>query len=74
MWSDGDYYAASFSIYVSRRYHAKMRDYYQMLYNYTAGFNAFGASGAFVALLGSLTALERFFGPCCLALFVRFHF
>ncbi|MCK9914444.1 hypothetical protein MXD81_35335 [Microbacteriaceae bacterium K1510] len=57
MWSDGGYYDASFSIHVSRRYHAKMRDYYQMLYNYTTGFNAFGASGAFVAFLGSLTTL-----------------
>jgi len=57
MWNDGDYYDASFSIHVSRRYHAKMRDFYQALYNYTTGFNAFGASGAFVALLGSLTTL-----------------
>jgi hypothetical protein len=55
MWDDGDYYDASFSIHKSRRYHARLRDFYQTLHNYTTGLNAFAASGAFVAFLGSLT-------------------
>jgi hypothetical protein len=56
MWNDGDYYDASFGIHKCRRYHAKLRDFYQGVYNYTTGANAFGASGAFVAILGGLTA------------------
>lgn len=54
MWDDGDFYDASFGINKCRRYHGKLRDFYQAAYNYTTGANAFGASGAFVAVLGSI--------------------
>jgi hypothetical protein len=57
MWNEGDYYDASFGIHKCRRYHAKLRDFYQATYNYTTAANAFGASGAFIAVLGSLNAL-----------------
>lgn len=57
MWNDGDYYDASFGIHKCRRYHAKLRDFYQGAYNYTTAANAFGASGAFFAILGSLTVV-----------------
>lgn len=52
-WDDDGYYDASFGVNKSRRYHAKLRDFYQAAYNYTVGFNAFASSGAFVAILGS---------------------
>lgn len=52
-WNDDDYYDASFAICKCRRYHAKLRDFYQGAYNYTVAANAFGASGAFVAVIGS---------------------
>ena len=57
MWDDGDFYEASFGIHKCRRYHAKLRDFYQGAYSYTTAANAFGASGAFVAVLGSLNWL-----------------
>jgi len=53
MWNDGDYYDASFAIHKSRRYHANLRDFYQAAHNYTTAANAFAASGAFIAILGS---------------------
>lgn len=51
-WDDDGYYETSFGVNKSRRYHAKLRDFYQSAYNYTVGFNAFAASGAFVAVIG----------------------
>jgi hypothetical protein len=57
MWNDGEYYDASFGIHKCRRYHAKLRDFYQAAYNYTTAANAFGASGAFIAVLGSLNVI-----------------
>jgi hypothetical protein len=53
-WDDDGYYEASFGVHKCRRYHAKLRDFYQAAYNYTVASNAFAASGAFVAVLGSL--------------------
>jgi hypothetical protein len=52
-WDDDGYYDASFAVCKCRRYHAKLRDFYQGAYNWTMAANAFGASGAFVAILGS---------------------
>lgn len=57
MWDGDGYYEASFGIHKSRRYHAKLRDFYQAVYNYTTAANAFAASGAFIAILGSLTII-----------------
>ena len=57
MWDGDGYYEASFGIHKSRRYHAKLRDFYQAAYNYTTAANAFAASGAFIAILGSLTVI-----------------
>jgi hypothetical protein len=51
-WEDDGYFDASFGVCKCRRYHAKLRDFYQGLYNWTMGANAFCASGAFVAVLG----------------------
>jgi hypothetical protein len=61
-WDDSAdvYYEASFAVHKCRRYHAKLRDFYQAAYNYTTAANAFGASGAFVAILGSLDVLAGF--------------
>jgi hypothetical protein len=56
-WDDEGYYDASFAVHKCRRYHAKLRDFYQAAYNYTVAANAFGASGAFVAVLGSQAVL-----------------
>jgi hypothetical protein len=56
-WDDDGYYEASFGIDKSRRYHAKLRDFYQSAYNYTVAANAFAASATFVAILGSLPIL-----------------
>jgi hypothetical protein len=52
-WDDDDYYDVSFGINKSRRYHAKLRDFYQGAYNWTVGTNAVAGSAAFVAVLGS---------------------
>ena len=57
MWNDGDYYDASFGIHKCRRYHAKLRDFYQALHSYTTAANAFAASGAFIAIVGSLSVV-----------------
>jgi hypothetical protein len=56
-WDQGDYYDASFGVHKCRRYHAKLRDFYQAAYNFTVASNACAASGAFVAVLGSLPIL-----------------
>jgi hypothetical protein len=55
--TEDDYYDASFGVHKCRRYHAKLRDFYQAAYNYTVAANAFAASGAFIAVLGSLPIL-----------------
>ena len=59
-WDDDGYYEAAFGIHKCRRYHAKLRDFYQAAYNYTVASNAFAASATFVAILGSLPILAGF--------------
>jgi hypothetical protein len=50
-WNEGEYYDAAFGINKNRRYHALLSGYYQAVYNWTVGLNAFAGSGAFVAIL-----------------------
>lgn len=56
-WDDDGYYDVSFGINKSRRYHAKLRDFYQGAYNWTVGTNAVAGSAAFVAVIGSQPVL-----------------
>ena len=56
-WDDDGYYDASHGVHKCRRYHGKLRDFYQAAYNYTVAANAFGASGVFISLLGDQTRI-----------------
>lgn len=49
-WSDGDYYNISFSIGKSRRYHAKMADFYRLCHHTVVASSALTGTSAFVAL------------------------
>lgn len=51
-WDHSPYYEVSFGINRSRRYHAKMQDFYQRWYDYTNVGNALCGAGAFLALFG----------------------
>jgi hypothetical protein len=52
-WADSPYYEVSCSVHKCRRYHAKLRDFYQGAYNWTVAGNAITGSAAFVAILAS---------------------
>ncbi len=56
-WDQDNYYVASFGIHKCRRYHAKLRAFYQGLHNAALGANAVTASGAFVAVLAEMPTL-----------------
>ena len=53
-WNSGECYDISFSIHKSRRYNAKLRDFYHTVHSLMKVSIAFAASGAFLAILGSL--------------------
>jgi hypothetical protein len=52
-WNEDGYYRASCGVHKCRRYHQKLRDFYQGAYNWTIAGNAITGSTAFVALLAS---------------------
>lgn len=56
-WNEGPYYEVSFGINRSRRYHARMQDFYQRWYDYTNVGNALCGAGAFLALFGGKDSL-----------------
>lgn len=58
-WNDGEYYFCSFAVHKSRRYHAKMRAFYQTCYDLTVAATAITGSAAFVSLFGDAPTLAK---------------
>ncbi len=50
-WDDDGFYDASFAINKSRRYHAKMRAFYQAAHDYSTAATAISGTSGFVAVL-----------------------
>jgi hypothetical protein len=50
-WNDGDFYDVSFAVNRSRRYHAKMRAFYQAWHDYTTAATAISGTSGFIAVI-----------------------
>jgi hypothetical protein len=56
-WNDDGYYEVSFAINKSRRYHAKMRAFYQSCHDYTTAATAISGTSGFIAVLAQSARL-----------------
>jgi hypothetical protein len=52
-WADDGFYDVSFAVNRSRRYHAKMRAFYQACHDYTNAATAISGTSGFVAVMSS---------------------
>jgi hypothetical protein len=56
-WNNDGYYDVSFAINKSRRYHAKMRAFYQSCHDYTTAATAISGASGFIAVLAQSSRL-----------------
>jgi hypothetical protein len=56
-WDDDGYYDVSFVVNRSRRYHAKMRAFYQSCHDYTTAATAISGTSGFIAVLANSSHL-----------------
>jgi hypothetical protein len=59
-WNDGEFYDVSFAINKSRRYHAKMRSFYQSCHDYSTAATALSGASGFVAVLSSAPTIATY--------------
>jgi hypothetical protein len=58
-WDDGDFYDVAFAIHRSRRYHAKMRAFYQTFHDYTTAATAISGASGFVAIVADAAVIAK---------------